>query len=245
MPHPLTPAQAWSELLAGNARFVRGEMDHPSQGIEHRTEVSTEQHPFAVILGCSDSRVAAELIFDRGLGDLFVVRVAGHVIDTTVLGSIEFGVDLLHTPLVIVLGHDSCGAVGAAATALQTGVMPSGFVRGIVDGVIPSIIHTPGPQERAAAAAAGPSAEPVMTGVAVDPTTGVLIAPTPKVLGQEHVRHTVQTLLSYSASLAEAVAAGRCAVVGLEYDLADGRVHLIDSVGALTTEDTGLEPVAG
>ena len=226
MPHLLTPAQAWTELLAGNARFVRGEMDHPSQGVEHRTDVSTEQHPFAVVFGCSDSRVAAEIIFDRGLGDLFVVRTAGHVVDTTVIGSIEYGVDLLSAPLVIVLGHDSCGAVGAAAEALRTGSMPSGFVRAIVDRVIPSIVHIAEPDEDLTAAAAG--------------SPNALLAPTPQALGHEHVRHTVRMLMSYSAGLSQAVAQGRCVIVGLEYTLADGRVNLVESAGVLTPE-TGPE----
>jgi carbonic anhydrase len=104
----LTPAEAWSALRDGNDRFVRGAMEHPSQGIDHRASLSREQHPFAVIFGCSDSRVAAEIIFDQGLGDVFVVRTAGHVLDTTVIGSIEYGVELLGASLVVVLGHDSC-----------------------------------------------------------------------------------------------------------------------------------------
>src|SRR5690625_7847669 len=127
MPSQLTPAQAFSALVEGNRRFTSGEMLHPSQDTARRSQVSVEQNPFAVLFGCSDSRVAAEIIFDRGLGDLFVVRTAGHVVDTTVTGSIEFGVDLLHTPLVVVLGHRGCGAVGAAADALAAGWLPSTF----------------------------------------------------------------------------------------------------------------------
>jgi carbonic anhydrase len=114
VPRPTTPAEALSALREGNERFVRGEMLHPSQGVDHRSELSVAQHPFAVIFGCSDSRVAAEIIFDQGLGDVFVVRTAGHVLDTTVIGSIEYGVDVLGASLVVVLGHDSCGAVAAA-----------------------------------------------------------------------------------------------------------------------------------
>lgn len=220
MPHRLTPAQAWSELMAGNARFVTGQMEHPSQGVEHRAELSAAQNPFAVIFGCSDSRVAAEIIFDRGLGDLFVVRTAGHVVDTTVIGSIEYGVDVLNAPLVIVLGHDSCGAVGAAAEALATGQMPSGFVRAVVDRVIPSIVHLP---------EAGPDGGP-------GAGTGPALVPTAAVLGREHVRHTVQMLQSYSAGLSTAVAEGRCAIVGLEYALAEGRVRLVEAHGALGGE---------
>ncbi|MCL3862569.1 carbonic anhydrase [Actinotalea sp. K2] len=222
MPHSITPAQAWTALLEGNARFVRGEMEHPSQGMDRRAEVSVAQHPFAVIFGCSDSRVAAEIVFDQGLGDLFVVRTAGHVVDTTVIGSIEYGVDVLDAPIVIVLGHDSCGAVGAAADALATGRMPSGFVRAVVDRVIPSIVNIPDPDRPEG-----------------DATTGAdrpLLAPTPEILGREHVRHTVRMLQSYSAGLSAAVAEGRCAIVGLEYTLADGRVRLVESSGDLDSE---------
>lgn len=216
MPHPLTPAQAWSELVAGNQRFVEGQMIHPSQGIEDRHGLRTEQHPFAVIFGCSDSRVASELIFDRGLGDLFVVRTAGHVVDTTVLGSIEYGVDLLSTPLVIVLGHAGCGAVAGAAEALRSGDMPRGFVRAVIDRVIPSIVHIPDPAE--------------------DSDDAHPLSLTPEQLGREHVRHTVRMLMSYSAGLAEAVDEGRCAVVGLQYDLADGQIHLIEVAGQIDAE---------
>ena len=225
MPHRLTPAQAWSALMAGNARFVRGQMEHPSQGVEHRTELSVEQNPFAVIFGCSDSRVAAEIIFDQGLGDLFVVRTAGHVVDTTVIGSIEYGVEILSAPLVIVLGHDSCGAVGAAAEALATGRMPSGFVRAIVDRVIPSIVHLPEAGQGTQGSGAG---------------NGPALVPTAAVLGREHVRHTVQMLQSYSAGLSTAIAEGRCAIVGLEYALAEGRVRLVEASGALGQLD-GVE----
>jgi carbonic anhydrase len=207
MSRTMTPAEAWTALKSGNSRFVSGEMEHPSQSIDRRTEVAEEQRPFAVIFGCADSRVAAELIFDQGLGDLFVVRTAGHVLDTTVVGSIEFGVDLLHTPLVVVLAHDRCGAVAAATKALTTGEMPTGFVRAIVDRVIPSIVGLGSP---------------------VGALAGDLDAAT---LGRVHTSHTVQMLQSYSAALSDAVATGRCAIVGAEYTLSDGRVSLVEVVG--------------
>ena len=109
----MTPTEAWTKLREGNLRFVEGRREHPNQDVDRREAVAQAQSPFAVVFGCSDSRVAAEIIFDRGLGDLFVVRTAGHVVDAGVLGSIEFGVDVLHAPLVVVLGHDRCGAVRA------------------------------------------------------------------------------------------------------------------------------------
>ncbi|NTW39788.1 MAG: carbonic anhydrase [Cellulomonadaceae bacterium] len=188
-------------------------MEHPSQGVDHRAELSAAQKPFAVVFGCSDSRVAAEIIFDQGLGDLFVVRTAGHVVDTTVLGSIEYGVEVLGASLVLVLGHDSCGAVAAAADALATGRMPSGFVRAIVDRVIPSIVNLPA------------------AGEVLDGSSRPLVVPTPEALGREHVRHTVDMLQGYSVSLATAIAEGRCAILGVEYDLADGRVSMVESHG--------------
>src|ERR1700759_5620464 len=139
MPNP-NPATAWKALKEGNERFVAGEPEHPSQSIEDRARLATGQKPTAVVFGCADSRVAAEIIFDQGLGDMFVVRTAGHVIDAAVLGSIEYAVTVLDVPLIVVLGHDSCGAVAATLTALDGGVVPRGYVRDLVERVTPSIL---------------------------------------------------------------------------------------------------------
>lgn len=206
MPTTLSPAQAFAHLKAGNTRFVTNVMEHPSQGFDRREELQVAQHPVATFFGCSDSRVAAEIIFDQGLGDLFVVRTAGHVVDTTVIGSIEYAVEVLKTPLIVVLGHDKCGAVHAAAEALATGVQPNGFVRAITDRIIPSIVTM--------------TAQP-----------GSIDTFDENTLRTEHVKHTVSMLHSYSALVAAAVAEGRCAIIGLEYDLADGQAHLISSIG--------------
>ncbi|HLT09724.1 MAG TPA: carbonic anhydrase [Micromonosporaceae bacterium] len=135
---PETPDEALAELLAGNARFVAGTPVHPNQDATHRTAVARLQRPFAVVFGCSDSRLAAEIIFDRGLGDLFVIRTAGHVIDSAVLATIEYGVAVLNVPLVVVLGHDSCGAIVATQQALA-GAAASPGLGPIVDGVAPSV----------------------------------------------------------------------------------------------------------
>lgn len=205
------PTEAWTALRDGNARFVAGELAHPSQDVQRRQDLAIAQAPYAVIFGCSDSRVAAEIIFDQGLGDVFVVRTAGHVLDTTVIGSIEYGVDVLGASLVVVLGHDSCGAVGAAFHTLTTGEQASGFVRAVVDRVIPSIVS--------------------LTSTATSATD--LAKLTPEVLGQEHVRHTVDMLYSYSAHLAQAVDEGRCAIVGVEYDLREGSASLIEAKGSI------------
>lgn len=203
--------------MEGNERFVSEAPTHPSQSIQHRLDLSTAQHPFAVIFGCSDSRLAAEIIFDQGLGDAFVVRTAGHVIDTTVIGSIEYGVEILGTPLVVVLGHDSCGAVQAAIDALTTGIMPGGFVRAIVDRVIPSIITHKSLEQTV--------------------TYGLGHRPSADVLLREHVTNTTQTLTAYSATIAKRIAEGTLAVVGVEYALADGKARLVAVQG-----DVGVDP---
>ncbi|MER5908693.1 carbonic anhydrase [Streptomyces mirabilis] len=193
-----TPDDAFEMLLAGNQRFVTGLPEHPNQDAARRTETAPAQSPFAVLFGCSDSRLAAEIIFDRGLGDLFVVRTAGHVVGSEVLGSVEYGVSVLDCPLVVVLGHDSCGAIAAA----DGGRAPAGFVRDVVERVTPSVL--------AARAAGRDQAEEIL---------------------HEHVRHTVDLLLDRSRVVAERVAAGRLAVAGLSYRLADGSAQLVASHG--------------
>ncbi|GGS91478.1 MULTISPECIES: carbonic anhydrase [Streptomyces] len=200
--HSLTPRDAFELLMAGNQRFVAGAPEHPNQDAARRTETAPSQRPFAVLFGCSDSRLAAEIIFDRGLGDLFVVRTAGHVAGVEVLGSIEFGVSVLNAPLVVVLGHDSCGAVAAACSALENGQTPGGFVRDVVERVTPSVL--------AARAAGRETAEDVLA---------------------EHIENTVDLLLERSRVLAERVAAGRLGVVGLSYRLADGSAQFVAARG--------------
>jgi len=110
----ITPAGALKRLAEANKRFVEGKSGHPSSDAKRRLSLVENQHPFAVILGCSDSRVPPEVIFDQGLGDLFVIRVAGNIAGVDECGSIEYAVEHLETPLVVVLGHESCGAVTAA-----------------------------------------------------------------------------------------------------------------------------------
>ncbi|MBW1780885.1 MAG: carbonic anhydrase [Deltaproteobacteria bacterium] len=109
--------RALERLLAGNRRYVTSRQNHPNQTPERRAELKDGQNPFAVVLGCSDSRVPPEFIFDQGLGDLFIVRVAGNVVDNMVLGSIEYAVSHLKTPLIVVLAHSNCGAVTATVSA--------------------------------------------------------------------------------------------------------------------------------
>ncbi|SHT34670.1 carbonic anhydrase [Mycobacteroides abscessus subsp. bolletii] len=117
----------WKDLKAGDQRFIHGSPHHPSQDIARRAQLAAGQDPKVVLFGCSDSRVAAEIIFDQGLGDMFVVRTAGHVIDSAVLGSMEYAITVLGVPLIAILGHDSCGAVQATLSALDEGSMPGGL----------------------------------------------------------------------------------------------------------------------
>lgn len=138
---PTTAAEALAELLAGNQRFVTGTRVHPHQDAEHRAALAARQRPFAVVFGCSDSRLASEMIFDRGLGDLFVVRTAGHIIGAEVLASIEYGVTVLGAPLVVVLGHDSCGAIQATEAAIAGDPLPSLDLYTIVERVTPSVLQ--------------------------------------------------------------------------------------------------------
>ncbi len=200
---PRSPEQALAELRAGNHRFVTGVPQHPNQDAGHRAAVADGQHPFAVIVGCSDSRLAAEIIFDRGLGDLFVVRTAGHTAGPEVLGSVEYAVTVLGTPLVVVLGHDSCGAVQAAREGVRTGAAPAGHLGAVVDAVSPSLLR---------AARQG-----------IDDLDGII---------DVHIAQTVETLLARSSVLAERVAAGRCTVAGMSYRLSGGEVRTVAQVPA-------------
>ena len=133
------PDMALQELKEGNKRFVKGQMQHRDQTPERRHELAEFQKPFAVILACSDSRVPVEMVFDQGLGDLFVIRVAGNIVDAAVLGSIEYAVDHLATPLVVVMGHQSCGAVSATLESLQHHTTPHSNIAALVSAITPAV----------------------------------------------------------------------------------------------------------
>lgn len=167
-----------------------------------------------MLFGCSDFRLAAEIIFDQGLGDLFVVRTAGYVLGPEVLGSIEYGTSVLDCRLVVVLGHDSCGAVAAARAAVEDGLPATGYVRDVVERVTPSVL---------AARAAGLTADSDLI--------------------DAHIQHTVDLLLERSRVLADEVASGRTGVVGLAYQLAEGSARLVTShdipATAASTAHTG------
>ena len=208
-PMPNTsPATAWKALKEGNERFVAGKPEHPSQSIEHRASLAGEQRPTAVVFGCADSRVAAEIIFDQGLGDMFVVRTAGHVIDAAVLGSIEYAVVVLNVPLIAVLGHDSCGAVKAGLAALDDGAVPAGYVRDVVERVTPSILL--GRRDGLSR---------------VDEFEA------------RHVIETGAQLMARSTAIAERVNAGTLAIAGVTYHLADGKAALRAHLGDIGEGD--------
>lgn len=193
---PRTPAKAWQEMVRGNERFVAGEPRHPRQDVERRTELSLGQAPHAALFGCSDSRLSAEIIFDKGLGDLFVVRNAGQVVSDSVIGSLEYAVSVLGVPLIVVLGHDSCGAVQAAIDSTRPNAAPlPPHIASLVAKIVPAV-------RRAAVVANG--------------------EPDPMDAGREHLRDSIAELISRSELISEAIAAGTLAVVGANYRLREG-----------------------
>lgn len=198
-------------MLEGNRRFVSGEPAHPRQDVERRTELASYQRPNAALFGCSDSRLAAEIIFDQGLGDLFVVRNAGQVISDSVIGSLEYAVGVLEVPLIVVLAHDACGAVGAAidSTGVDAPTLPAYIWRQIAP-IVPAVRRV-----QRSEAEAGHTPERI----------------DPELVGREHLRHTVADLLRASELISEAVADGRVAVVGANYRLDDGEAVPVVSVG--------------
>jgi carbonic anhydrase len=136
----ISARKALDQLRAGNRRFVAERQRDGRTGATRREEVTERQEPFAIILGCSDSRVPAEIVFDQGLGDLFVIRVAGNIVAPSQIGSVEFAAERFHTRLVVVLGHTDCGAINATIEQLTRPVeKQSRNLRAIVDRVRPSV----------------------------------------------------------------------------------------------------------
>ncbi|MCD7102214.1 carbonic anhydrase [Pseudoclavibacter sp. 13-3] len=199
-----TPQEVWDELQEGNDRFATMRCRHPHRDEARRQELLTGQSPKAVVLGCGDSRVPAEIVFDAGLGDLFVVRNAGAVIGTSILGSIEFAVGSLHVPLVMVMGHESCGAIaGAIAAADPEQPTPPGYF-------LEELLHR---------------IKPAVTQAGRDGDTS------PRHIGELQVENTVQAIMERSELVAAAVSRGETAVVGSIYDLSTSRVRAITARG--------------
>ena len=199
---PATPREAWSQLVAGNDRFIAGKPAHPRQDVDHRDALAGGQRPFAALFGCADSRLSAEIIFDLGLGDLFVVRNAGQTISQSVIGSLEYAVNTLGVHLILVLAHDECGAVRAAIDSRRPDAVPLPVnIRAITDTIQPAI-------DRVLLARATSNIDEIH----IDD------------VGEEHLRDTISELLTGSELVGEAIANGSLGIVGATYNLREGRV---------------------
>lgn len=196
---PANASEALGRLVEGNQRFVAGS-PRQHENVARRKELVAEQHPFATVLGCSDSRVSTELVFDQGLGDLFVVRVAGNVVATNELGSVEYAAEHLHTPLVLVLGHERCGAVTAA---LEPEAVQKKEAKDIQD--LLALIR------------------PALNGI------DLTLTPAERVHRgvESNVRWSVQQLQK-APELKEKIATGQLKIVGGVYELETGKVRLLN-----------------
>lgn len=204
----LTPGQAWARLEAGNRHWADGRPERPNQDAGRRSEVAQRQDPFAVIVSCIDSRVPPETVFDQGIGDLFAVRTGAQTIDGLVTASIEYGPLENGTPLIVVMGHERCGAVTAAVHAIQAGTRLPGHLDAIVECLRPAYErvtseHSPADTDEAAL---------------VD------------LVVRAQVEHTVH-LLAHEGPLPELVAAGTLGIVGAYYDLVTGVVTRLTTLG--------------
>jgi carbonic anhydrase len=191
-----SPDAVLKALLVGNERFVAGMATRPHAGYARRTELASGQHPIAAVVGCADSRVPPELLFDQGLGDLFVVRVAGNVAEPGVVGSVEYAAEHLATPLVVVLGHEGCGAVKATLDGAGD------------DGNIGSLVKDIRPAVMSACQPASASCDALHEGVHLN------------------ARAQARNMLDRSPLLRELVASGKLAIVVATYDLGSGKVTL-------------------
>lgn len=203
--HPVSPDQAMEMLKQGNLRFALGQSTHPNTSFSRRLVTTTDgQAPFATVIACSDSRVPVEILFDQGVGDLFVIKVAGNVGDTDEIGSAEYGVDHLGTPVLMILGHTYCGAV----TAVTTGAEVHGSIPQLVDNIVPAVDR---------ARHAHPEAE-----------TAELI----NAAIEENVWQAIDDIMAKSHAIAERAAAGKVIVVGAIYDILTGKVRVLERAGA-------------
>lgn len=204
----IKPGEALDRLREGNARFVRGQRNGEQPvGASRRTELVAGQNPFAVILGCSDSRVPAEIVFDQGLGDLFVIRVAGNVVAPSQIGSVEFAVDRFGTPLVVVLGHTCCGAVEATLEELERpSESRSRNLASIVDRIRPAV-------ETLLETGIGENRDALMHHAV-----------------RANVRAAAQQLRHGSTIIEQLVEQGSVLIVGAEYSLETGEVDFFDGI---------------
>jgi carbonic anhydrase len=196
-PAVTTADEALKRLMEGNQRYVANKSIALNESADRRIALAQGQQPFATIFSCVDSRVPPELVFDRGLGDLFVIRTAGQVIDTAVLGSLEFGVAELKIPLLMVLGHEKCGAVKATIETVEKGGVAEADIEALVNGIRPAVEHAKG-------------------------EAGDLLDNAVKA----NVVAVVQKL-KQSPILKEAIEQGKLTIVGARYDLDTGAVETL------------------
>ncbi len=198
---PQNADEALKALMEGNKRFVDSTKKGPGRSVKRRKEVAAGQNPFVAILACADSRVAPEILFDQGIGDLFVVRVAGNIVNPTnygIQGSLEFGVLALGAPLIMVLGHSECGAVAGAIEALQNGTQFPGSINDIVQTIEPAVEKAKGEKG--------------------DLLHNSIIS---------NVQMGVDKLNNSDPVISDLVKKGKVKVVGANYDLKTGEVKLI------------------
>lgn len=212
-PTRVTVQQAWDELARGNERFMAGSLLHPQQNAARRSELRGSQSPNAAFLGCSDSRVAAEILFDCGLGDLFVVRNIGQIANENTTATMEFAVAELGVAVIVVLAHGSCGAVAAAinqTTAHPRETTPA--IRHELEEIRPAV-----QQEWFATQQVSPYVDPELIDV--------------DAVGRRHLDATINALMRKSTVISDAVAKGELGIVGCQYQLDEGRVSPISAVG--------------
>ena len=195
-----TADDALQRLKDGNQRFLRGEARFPTVRKETLADLAKGQQPYATILGCSDSRVPPELIFDADFGELFIVRVAGNVVSAEVMGSLQYAGAHLHTPLFVVLGHEGCGAVKAAVDTITEGVEHHSRIQILVDSIVPGL-------------------QTVDSHLATDQRLQQAV--------EQNVRWSMNQLLATPEGKA-AVEEGRAKIVGAMYEIASGRVRWLD-----------------
>ena len=202
----LTAQEALMRLQEGNKRFVEGKSTYNSNDARRRNELVDGQTPFAIILGCSDSRVPAEIVFDQGLGNLFVIRIAGNIVAPSQIGSIEFAVETFQTPLVVVLGHTRCGAVAATLNQIrQPQSSRSQHLRSIVERIRPAV-------------------EP-LSEIRTDLTHEQLLERAIR----SNIRMSVNQLRHGSSFLEEIHDSGSLWIVGAEYSLESGEVDFFEN----------------
>jgi carbonic anhydrase len=209
---PVAPDEALARLQEGNARFVSFTRNAPTETPDLRGRLAGEQRPFAAFISCADSRVPPELVFDAELGDLFVVRVAGNVWDDVGVGSVEFAVANFGTSLIVVLGHQRCGAVAASLNAIRSGTPVPGVIGSIVEAMRPPVEATLAAHNLVQSAPNAPSVSDA------DLVELACIA---------NIRYVVNRLSTADLYLAEAQAAGRVKVVGMYYSLDTGEARLV------------------